>query len=142
MGFGSTIAAQSNNPETKGVNIPLIKATVTVTNSCKKGRSCGSWSFSMTKVNAITITNLSTTWYPSLEYTIYTGPNLTGTQLPSFVCNQSPMTFASTLLTNGGTFSVKLKDPNSSNSTYYNFTNGSFNGQKCTPTPVSATDKL
>lgn len=129
MCFGSTLSAQSDSKSTAA--IPLIKANVVVTNSCKKGNTCGSWAMSMTKVNAITITNLSATWYPNLQYSIY--PNATGSGSPiaTFTCNQSPVTFASTLLTNGATFYVKLKDVNSSNSAGYAFTNGSFNGQKC-----------
>ena len=123
--------------------IPMIKATVAVTSDCKKGWTCGSWAYSLTKVNAITITNLTTTWYPSLQYSIY--PNATGIGSPiaTFTCNQSPVTFASPLLPNGQTYYVKLKDVNSSNSTGYAFTIGSFNGQKCTVTPVGGiTEKL
>jgi hypothetical protein len=140
MGLSATIAAQT---ETREVAIPLIKANIAVSYRCQKGRTCSSWSFSTTKVNAITITNLSATWYPSLQYTIYTGPNLTGTALTPFVCNQSTVIFASPSLANGAVFSIKLKDVNSSNYTYYNFTNGSFNGLSCAiHTTGGAAEKL
>ena len=129
MGFGSTIAAQADSKSTAA--IPMIKATVAVTSNCSKGNTCGSWAFSLTKVNAIIITNLSTAWYPSLQYSIYPNSTASGTAIATFTCNQSSVTFASTLLPNGLPYSVKLKDVNSSNSAGYAFTNGSFNGQKC-----------
>ena len=141
MGFGSTTTAQSNNPETKGVAYPLVTATIAVTSSCKKGRTCGGWAYSLTKVNAVTITNTSTAWYPNLQYSIYANSTGSGSPFVTFVCGQNPVTYASTLLPNGQTYYVKLKDVNSSNSTGYAFTIGSFNGQGCTPTPVSTTEK-
>lgn len=120
---------------------PLITATVAVTSNCKKGNTCSSWAYSLTKVNAITITNLSTAWYPNLQYSIHQNSTGSGNPIATFTCNQSPVTFASTLLPNGLTYSVKLKDVNSSNYAVYAFTIGSFNGQSCPATPVSTTEK-
>ena len=132
MGFGSTIGAQSDNTGTKSIATPPIQATVTVTSSCKKGRTCGSWAFSPSKVNAVTITNLTTTLYPSLEYLILLNTNGSGTVIANFTCNQTSVTFASPLLTNGQTFCVLLKS--GSNFKSYAFTNGNENGKACSYT--------
>ena len=108
---------------------PLIKATITISGSCRTGNTCGTWSYSLKKVNTLTIVNQSTQWYPSLEVTISSCP--TCTPITTFVCNQQTIIYASSKLTNNASFYVKLRDVNSSNSSSYTFTNGSFNGQNC-----------
>ena len=139
MGVGSTIGAQSDNTGTKSIATLPIQATVVVTNRCAKGRTCGSWSPSISKVNAVTITNLSTTSYPSLEYLILLNTNGSGTVIANFTCNQTPVTFASPLLTNGQTFCVILKS--GSKTAAYAFTSGNENGKACNFIQ-SPTDKL
>lgn len=134
IGASSTLTGQSTNSDSKGTKRPpLINATVKVTNTCKSGNTCSNWLNSMKKVNAIKITNLSYSWYPSLQFTIYPcpGPNPGCTSVATFACNQSVITYASTLLANGGSFYIVLKDTQSNNSVGYNFTNGSFNGKIC-----------
>ncbi len=131
VGLSSTLKSQTVQSAPKDVATPVIQAKVAVSNTCQSGKTCGSWVNSMKKVNSVTITNLSATWYPSLEYTIYDNINGTGKIVSTVVCNQSNVTFATAKLINAKTFSVKLKDVNSSNSMIYNFKNASFNGKIC-----------
>ena len=131
IGLCSTLKSQTVQSAPKEVAIPVIQAKVVVSNTCLSGKTCGTWVTSMKKVNSVTITNLSASWYPSLEFTIYAKPNGGTPAISTFVCNQSSVTFASTQLTNSKTFSVKLKDVNSSNSMIYNFINGAYNGKIC-----------
>jgi putative salt-induced outer membrane protein YdiY len=144
MGNASNITAQAEQTS-RG---PLLIATVEATNTCNSGNSCSSWIYSTTKVNAIKITNTTYSLYQNLQVTVYncddpyTNPPCKAAPIATFACNKQVITYASTKLTNGSIFYVGLTGGNGGAGAGYKFTNGSFNGQKCTGTPVGgATDR-
>ena len=148
MGSASNLIAQTDQSSKKSTERgPLLIATVQPTSNCSSGNSCSSWLFSTTKVNAIKITNTTYSLYQNLQVTIYACANpyyntaCMASPVATFACNKQVITYASTKLANGATFYVGLTGGNGGAGAGYTFTNGSFNGQKCTPTPVSTTEK-
>lgn len=131
--FGTNAFGQKQGAKSDS-RAPLVKASVKTSHQCRAGHTCGTWLGSMQKVNALKITNQSYSWYPSLRVDIYNCPGpvpSTSCLIESFVCNQLTILYASTKLTNGGTFYVKLTDTQSNNSVGYNFTNGNHKGKIC-----------
>jgi hypothetical protein len=143
MGSGSNLIAQADQSSKKSTERgPLLIATVQPTSNCSSGNSCSSWLFSTTKVNAIKITNTTYNIYQNLQVTIYACADPYSDQacmaapITTFACNKQVITYASTKLTNGDIFYVGLTGGNGGAGAGYKFTNGFFNGQKCTATPV------
>ncbi len=150
LGSASNLTAQTDQSAQKGVERgPLLIATVEAISNCRSGNSCSSWVGYLTKVNAIKITNTTYSLYQNLQVTVYacpdpfTNPPCMAAPITTFACNKQVIMYASTKLTNGATFYVGLTGGNGGAGAGYKFTNGSFNGQKCSATPIGgASDQL
>ena len=122
-GFSRPSAATT---ETAGAG-PLITATASTTTYCKVGKTCGTWLANLKKWHGvkITLTGKSISYYKSnMVYTIQ-GTNIT------FPCTQSVVEVADGQLKDNTTYTVTIKDAQSSNSGSVTFKTGTGAGTLC-----------
>ena len=118
---------------------PLITATVSTQLSCKIGNSCATWQMGMKRWHGfrITLTGMSISFYGSnFVYKIYPNPNFSGNPIATFPCTKNVVDFASGILLDNTTYSVKIEVPGGGASGGVVFTTGTGRGTNCVFGPV------
>ncbi len=125
---------------------PLITANVSAILHCGVGNTCGTWQKKDPNTKQwhgfkITLTGFSIISYNSnFVYTIYPGPNGSGTPIASFPCTQNVVEFAGSQLADNSTYSVVIKSAVASSTGMVSFTTGSGAGKGCTYGPIGPKD--